>query len=523
MTAPTPSLNAEVYNTYSAFSPRQRITILGIVCFASLVGPLSSLMYTPALPAISESLDVSVSKINLTITTFLVFQGITPSIWSSIADAYGRSLLYLLTFLPHRLTCVLALLMTLGSSVGLSINVTYTSMLVLRALNAAGSASMQALAVGILRDIIPPRQRGGYMGWYNAWIGVGVAFGPVLGGLLTQYTSWHGIFYFLLVWSALGFLGITLLLPETLRFIVGDGSISPPLYLRPPLPWLIPRSTPLNPSQASALPSHKPLNPLNFLGPILIMGWPDVLCALFFLGITYTIWSNQIIATSTLYSGVYHLSEADIGLTYLSNGVGGLFGSVAIGKIMDHDYEAQLLADYPGIEIEGNEQYRVVNVEKARLRSLWYNAPLFLASILVFGWTVSPHIHIAVSVVFMFAVGWFDCCIFAVYSTVLVDLFENQASMSSASSIIIRCLLGAVGTSTIQPMIRAMGTGWAFTTLTGIGVLAMPLVWFQIRFGPTYRRRREQKTAREGKGADHITPVPNSVANCAAVEAPPQA
>jgi MFS family permease len=72
--------------------------------------------------------------------------------------------------------------MTLGSSVGLSINVTYTSMLVLRALNAAGSASMEALAVGILRDIIPPRQRGGYMGWYNAWIGVGVAFGPVLGG-----------------------------------------------------------------------------------------------------------------------------------------------------------------------------------------------------------------------------------------------------------------------------------------------------------------------------------------------------
>ncbi|KAJ7342359.1 MFS general substrate transporter [Mycena albidolilacea] len=509
MAAPTLSPNAELYNTYSAFSPHQRIAILGIVCFADLVGPLSSLMYAPALPAIAESLHVSVSKINLTITTFLVFQGITPSIWGSIADAYGR-----------RLTCVLALLMTLGSSVGLSINVTYTSMLVLRALNAAGSACMEALAVGILRDIIPPRQRGGYMGWYNASIGVGVAFGPVLGGLLTQYASWHGIFYFLLAWSALGFLGIALLLPETLRFIVGDGSIAPPLYLRPPLPWLMARSTPLNPSQASTHPSRKPP---NFLGPILIMRWPDVLCSLFFLGITYTIWSNQIIATSTLYSSVYHLSEADIGLAYLSTGVGGLLGSVVIGKVMDHDYEAQLRADYPGIEIKGNEQYQVVNVEKARLRSLLYHAPLFLAGILIFGWTVSPRIHMAVSVVAMFAVGWLDCCIFTVYSTVLVDLFENQASMSSASSTLIRCLLGAVGTSTIQPMIQAMGTGWAFTTLTGIGVLIMPLVWFQIRFGPTYRRRREQRTASEENGASNVTPVPNSVASCAAVEAQPQA
>jgi hypothetical protein len=95
--------------------------------------------------------------------------------------------------------------------------------------------------------------------------------------------------------------------------------------------------------------------------------------------------------------------------------------------------------------------------------------------------------------------------------------------MSSASSIIIRCLLGAVGTSTIQPMIQAMGTGWAFTTLTGIGVLVMPLVWFQIRFGPTYRRRREQKTAGEENGASNVSPVPSSVSIYAAVEGQSQA
>ncbi|KAJ6520289.1 MFS general substrate transporter [Mycena sanguinolenta] len=498
----TPSPNPDLY---SAFSPRQRFAILGMVSFARLLGPLSSLMYTPALPAIAESLNVSISKVNLTITTFLIFQGITPSIWGNIADVYGR-----------RLTCIATLVTALGSAIGLSINVTYTSMLVLRALNAAGTASMQALTIGIVRDIVPPRQRGGYMGWFNAWVSVGVAFGPVLGGILTQYTSWHGIFYFLLAWSGVSFLGITLLLPETLRPIVGNGSIPPPLYLRPPLGWLTPRPAPFDPSQAPTLRAHVRL---NLLGPILIMRWPDVLCSLFFVGITYTIWSNQVIATSTLYASLYHLSEASIGLAYLSSGVGSLLGSIVVGKIMDHDYEVQLRAEYPGVDTKGNEQYRVVSVEKARLRSLWYHTPLFLAGILIFGWTVNPHINIAVSVAAMFVVGWLDACIVAIYSTFMVDLFENQASMSSASSIVVRCLLGAVGTSTIQPMIEAMGTGWAFTALTGIGLLVIPMLWFQIRFGPTYRLRRVEKSQSGEGGSGTVTPVPNSVANDIAVEA----
>ncbi|KAJ6520367.1 MFS general substrate transporter [Mycena sanguinolenta] len=494
MAAPNLSSNPGLY---SAFSSRQRIAILAMVSFARLLGPLSSLMYTPALPAIAESLNVSISKVNLTITTFLIFQGITPSLWGSIADV---------------LTCILTLLTTLGSALGLSINVTYTSMLVLRALNAAGTASMQALTVGIVRDIVPPRQRGGVMGWFNAWISVGVAFGPVLGGLLTQYTSWHGIFYFLLAWSAVSLLVITLLLPETLRSVVGNGSVAPPLHLRPPLPWLTPKSTPLDPSQADTLPARVQV---NFLAPFLLLRWPDVLCSLFFVGITYTIWSNQVIATSTLYSSIYHLSEADIGLAYLSSGVGSLIGSVVVGKILDHDYEVQLRIDYPGIETKGNEGYRVISVEQARLRSLWYHTPVFLAGILIFGWTVSPHIHIAVSVIAMFAVGWLDSCIYAIYSTLMVDLFENQASTSSASSNMIRCLLGAVGTATIEPMIQAMGTGWAFTALTGIGVLVMPLLWFQIRFGPMYRRRREEKSV-GNVNVSEVTLVPDSVGNSAA-------
>lgn len=72
----------------------------------------------------------------------------------------------------------------------------------------------------------------------------------------------------------------------------------------------------------------------------------------------------------------------------------------------------------------------------------------------------------------------------------MVDLFEEAASSSSASVNLVRCLLGAVGTSTIQLMIDAMGPGWSFTTLAGIIIVSAPLVYYQYRYGSRYRLSR---------------------------------
>lgn len=230
--------------------------------------------------------------------------------------------------------------------------------------------------------------------------------------LLTEYTSWRGIFYFLLAWSSLAAPLVILLLPETLHSVVGNGSVAPPGYLRPPIHWLSPNITSAETSTFQLPPRQR----LNILGPILIMRWPDVTCSLFFTGIFYTIWSNHIVATSTLYSRIYGLSEGSIGLAYLSSGFGSLFGSILVGRILDHDYERQLRLDFPNVDHSTrNENSRVIRVERARLKSLWYHAPLFIAGIIAFGWTVNRHIHISISIIAMFFIGWFDVCILATY------------------------------------------------------------------------------------------------------------
>ena len=57
---------------YSIFTNRQKVSITLLVSFLALISPLSGQIYLPALDPISESLNVSINLINLTITTFMV-------------------------------------------------------------------------------------------------------------------------------------------------------------------------------------------------------------------------------------------------------------------------------------------------------------------------------------------------------------------------------------------------------------------------------------------------------------------
>jgi hypothetical protein len=90
----------------------------------------------------------------------------------------------------------------------------------------------------------------------------------------------------------------------------------------------------------------------------------------------------------------------------------------------------------------------------------------------------------------------------------MLDLFEEQASASSALINLIRCLLGAVGSSTIQPMIQALGEGWSFTVLGGISVVCLPLIWIQWRYGASKRAKRETTVAVPEKEVKRSLEVP---------------
>jgi hypothetical protein len=85
---------------YSMFTLREK---RGIVFLVGFFSPFSAFIYFPALNAIAQSLSVSLELMNITITMYLVVQGIVPSVFGDLSDTLGWPPIYLLVFLIYLL------------------------------------------------------------------------------------------------------------------------------------------------------------------------------------------------------------------------------------------------------------------------------------------------------------------------------------------------------------------------------------------------------------------------------------
>jgi MFS family permease len=479
---------------YSVFTRYQKVAIVSIAGLTGLLSPLSSTLYVPAIPTITIELDISIAQVNFTITSYLILQGIAPTIWGPISDSLGRRQLY-----------IASLSVYIGACIGLSISNSYPAILVLRALQAAGSASTTALGAGLIGDLIHVSKRGGYMGNYSALGGFGTAIGPVLGGIFAQYTGWHGIFFFLLGLSASMLLIVVLLVPETLRSIVGNGSVPSPRCLRTLLPGLRP---PRVPEERNTLAAKRKV---DILAPIYLLAEPDVICSLAFTGICFMVWQMGIVAAARLYDTEYHLSQLAIGLTYISNGMGSLCGSMLTGRILNQDYKKQLRREAGGSEPAPGAE--VVEIERARILGLRLPTALYIISVVGFGWAVQSRVHVSVPIILGFFMGGLDTMILATFckfpvsqippgvtrlilgaaATLIVDLFTSSASSASSSVNLARCTLAALGSATIEPLIQAVRPGWAFTILGALCLVSCGFAWAELKRGRSWRERRANR------------------------------
>ncbi|KIV99862.1 uncharacterized protein PV09_08530 [Verruconis gallopava] len=275
-----------------------------LVSLAAMFSPLSSNIYFPALNAISAALNTSIGLISLSITVYMLVQGIAPSFWGPLADSYGRRPIFLATLMVY----------VIANAV-LSLPGGYAVLMFFRGLQAAGSASTIAIGAGVIGDIADADERGGFMGLFGGIRMFGQAVGPVFGGALSQYLGFRSIFFFLTGLSAAVIILLITYLPETQRKIAGDGTrrlygIYRPLLGAPKGPEIPPeeRYKPSKMSFAILLESFK------------LLAEKDVAISLLFGGVIYTVWSMITSSTASLFKEEYHLNEVLIGLAFLPNG-----------------------------------------------------------------------------------------------------------------------------------------------------------------------------------------------------------
>ncbi len=180
-----------------------------IVTFAVMMGTaLSALDVTvvsAAMPTIVGHLG-GLSLYPWVFSSYLLTSTITIPIYGKLADLYGRK----------RMFTIAAVLFLIGSGLCGAAS-SMPQLILFRVIQGLGAGGVQPMTVTIVGDIYPVEQRGKVQGLFSGVWGVSSVIGPLIGGVITQYISWRGIFYMNLPFGLLSIILLWVYLQEHLE------------------------------------------------------------------------------------------------------------------------------------------------------------------------------------------------------------------------------------------------------------------------------------------------------------------
>ncbi|KAK3306436.1 major facilitator superfamily domain-containing protein [Chaetomium strumarium] len=463
---------------YSVFSKATKRWIIAMAACASFVSPMTANIYFPALNPIAADLGVSVNLINLTLTTYMVFQALAPTIVGDFGDMAGRRPAYIICFTIY-----------IFANLGLALQNNYAALLVLRMLQSAGSSGTLSLCYAAVADVAVSAERGKYIGIVGAGINIGPALSPVIGGILAEYLGWRAIFWFCLIYAAAWLVPYTLAVPETCRKVVGNGSIPARGWNMTMLDFFRCRGTPQH-AVATDRAAKRQLRFPNPLHALMLVFEKELAVLLFYNTMIYLVFILIAATLSTEFADIYHLTDLQIGLCYLPYGLGCCVAAISQGYILDSNYRRTARKIGFTIDYKRGDDLREFPIEKARLMSVYPMLSTGIAAVICYGWVLHAETNLAGPLVLLFVVGLCVTGSFGVLNTLLVDLYPEAPATAVAANNLVRCLFGAAGTAFIESMLRALGRGWTYTFWALILVVFSPALWLLTTRGPRWREER---------------------------------
>jgi EmrB/QacA subfamily drug resistance transporter len=163
--------------------PRRVRLIFGALMLVLLLAALDQTIVATALPTIVGDLG-SVSRLSWVVTAYLLASTVVGPLYGKLGDLYGR-----------KIVLQSAIVIFLAGSALCGISQSMTQLIVFRALQGLGGGGLLVVTIAAVGDVIAPRDRGRYQGYFGAVFGLATVAGPLLGGFFVDSLSWRWIFY----------------------------------------------------------------------------------------------------------------------------------------------------------------------------------------------------------------------------------------------------------------------------------------------------------------------------------------
>jgi EmrB/QacA subfamily drug resistance transporter len=159
------------------------MVVITALMLAMLLAALDQTIVSTALPRIASDLH-GLSKYSWVATAYLLTSAIATPLYGKIGDMFGRKKIFqsaIIIFLIGSMLC--------------GVSQTMNQLIFFRALQGIGAGGLMTLTLAIVGDVVSPRQRGRYQGYFGAVFAIASVLGPLLGGLFTDNLSWRWVFY----------------------------------------------------------------------------------------------------------------------------------------------------------------------------------------------------------------------------------------------------------------------------------------------------------------------------------------
>src|SRR3954454_5478811 len=175
------------------------------VVLLTMIAPLATDMYVPGFPAVGHDLHASATGVQLTLTTFFVGMALGQLAGGPISDQRGR-----------RRPLLASLIVMLVASMVCALSPTIAVMMLARLVQGFSGGWAMVIGRSIVIDLASQSRLVRALNVIQGVAGIAPIVGPLLGGLIMQYSDWRLSFWVLAMWSAIMLLTVAAFVPESL-------------------------------------------------------------------------------------------------------------------------------------------------------------------------------------------------------------------------------------------------------------------------------------------------------------------